>query len=349
MFLFGRASRFPFRKQSLPPPIAAAINAWRLCSANHEKLEANLDAANMSVCHYDASIFSSRRRNHMLTSHRRDGLIEWLKELLRHSFVLDAAGTYADTFSYFEQLVEEHIRNPARSQLRQYVPSVGVFHTNLPMRQAYQVYDDKYAVSQRRHLPPTFNEIRHILNLAQVIALAQTLSLISFDGDQTLYSDGGNFDDNEELAMGIIHLMKSGVKVALITAAGYGLDNTKYETRLEGLLEKFASRNLTEEEVNRFYVFGGECNYLFQCTRGVDAARCNLFPILPEVWQAPHLSGPKPMLWAPEEVSRVLDIAEKSMTETVAQLRLRAKILRKDRSIGVFPGGESMVKLHPKV
>lgn len=303
----------------------------------------------MSVCHYDASIFSSRRRNHMLTSHRRDGLIEWLKELLRHSFVLDAAGTYADTFSYFEDLVEEHIRNPTRSQLRQYVPSIGVFHTTLPMRQAYKMYDDKYAVSQRRHLPPTFNEIRHILNLAQVIALAQSLSLISFDGDQTLYSDGGNFDDNEELAMGIIHLMKSGVKVALITAAGYGLDNTKYETRLGGLLEKFASSQLTEEEVNRFYVFGGECNYLFQCTRGTDVAKCNLFPILPEVWQAPHLSGPKPMLWSPEEVSRILDIAEKSMSETVSQLRLRAKILRKDRSIGVFPGGESMVKAHPKV
>ena len=71
------------------------------------------------------------------------------------------------------------------------------------MRRAFEIYDDKYAVSQRRHLPPTFNEIRHILNLAQVIALADSLSMISFDGDQTLYSDGGNFDDNEELARAI--------------------------------------------------------------------------------------------------------------------------------------------------
>jgi IMP and pyridine-specific 5'-nucleotidase len=167
--------------------------------------------------------------------------------------------------------------------MKQYVPQVGVFHTSLPMRKAFKIYDEKYAVSQRRHLPPTFNEIRHILNLAQVIALSQSLSMISFDGDQTLYSDGGNFDDNEELAMGIIYLMKSGVKVALITAAGYGLNNEKYEVRLGGLLEKFVSSDLTEEEVGRFYVFGGECNYLFECGYSTDGSKCVLKPIQPEV------------------------------------------------------------------
>ena len=110
----------------------------------------------------------------MLSSHRRDGLIEWLKELLKHSFVLDATGTYADTMSHFEELVQEHMRDPVRSRLKLHVPSIGVFHTVLPMRRAFEIYDDKYAVSQRRHLPPTFNEIRHILNLAQVIALANS-------------------------------------------------------------------------------------------------------------------------------------------------------------------------------
>lgn len=286
----------------------------------------------------------------MLSSHRKDGLIEWLKDLLKHSFVLDATGTYADTMSHFEELVEEHIRDPVRSRLKQHVPSIGIFHTSLPMRKAFQIYDDKYAVSQRRHLPPTFNEIRHILNLAQVIALAKSLSMISFDGDQTLYSDGGNFDDNDELAMGIIYLMKSGVKVALITAAGYGLDNTKYEVRLGGLLDKFVTSNLTEEEVGRFYVFGGECNYLFQCShRSEGSSECFLKPIQPEVWQAEQFLGPKPMLWPADEVTQLLDIAEKSMLNTISQLRLRAKILRKDRAIGVFPGGESMVTVHPKV
>lgn len=53
--------------------------------------------------------FSSRRRNYLLTPHRRDGLIEWMKSMLMHSFVLDALETTgADTFSHFEMLIDEH-------------------------------------------------------------------------------------------------------------------------------------------------------------------------------------------------------------------------------------------------
>jgi IMP and pyridine-specific 5'-nucleotidase len=71
--------------------------------------------------------------------------------------------------------------------------------------------DSKYAVSQRKHICPSFNELRHILNLSQVISIGQNLSLISFDGDQTLYSDGGNFENNMELAFLIICLLKARV------------------------------------------------------------------------------------------------------------------------------------------
>jgi hypothetical protein len=53
--------------------------------------------------------FSSRRRNYLLTPHRRDGLVEWMKKMLMHSFVLDCLeATGADTFSHFEMLIEEH-------------------------------------------------------------------------------------------------------------------------------------------------------------------------------------------------------------------------------------------------
>ena len=37
--------------------------------------------------------FSSRRRNYLLTPHRRDGLVEFMKSMLTHSFVLDALKT----------------------------------------------------------------------------------------------------------------------------------------------------------------------------------------------------------------------------------------------------------------
>lgn len=170
----------------------------------------------------DTTAFSSRRRNYMLTSHRKDQLIEWMKGMLSHSFVLNATMTYFDTMTYFEDLIEEYRLSCStdplgtrsvfshsrchkdhthdilhmitiddiyhyRARLKQYVPSVSVFHTPLPLRQAFEKYDAKYNITKRRHVPPSFNEIRHILNLAQVMALGKTLEFISFDGDQTLY------------------------------------------------------------------------------------------------------------------------------------------------------------------
>jgi hypothetical protein len=45
--------------------------------------------------------------------------------------------------------------------------------------------------------------------------------LISFDGDQTLYSDGENFERNPRLAFYLYQLLRHGVNVAVVTAAGY--------------------------------------------------------------------------------------------------------------------------------
>lgn len=108
--------------------------------------------------------FSSRRRNYLLTPHRRDGLIEWMKSMLQHSFVLDALEVTADdTFRHFEMLIEEH-RNfeeqghqglmlggherhgsqIKQSRLRQLVPTIGSFHTALPLREAFHLYNEKH-------------------------------------------------------------------------------------------------------------------------------------------------------------------------------------------------------------
>jgi IMP and pyridine-specific 5'-nucleotidase len=89
-------------------------------------------------------------------------------------------------------------------------------------------------------------------------------SLISFDGDQTLYSDGQNFEKNPKLAFYLYQLLRHGVNVAVVTAAGYEYQVEKYEYRLSGLLQYFKARGLTQEECNRFYLFGGECNFLLQ-------------------------------------------------------------------------------------
>jgi IMP-specific 5'-nucleotidase len=86
--------------------------------------------------------------------------------------------------------------------------------------------------------------------------------MITFDGDQTLYSDGSNFDSNPALASYLCQLLKHGVIVAVVTAAGYEYNVEKYEFRLSGLLRYFKAKELTAEECERFLLFGGECNYL---------------------------------------------------------------------------------------
>ncbi len=291
--------------------------------------------------------------------------------MLNHSFVLDALDTTAaDTFSHFEMLIEEHRKvetlaklnpNTSPSRLKQLVPSVGTFHTYLPLRKAFIAYNKKYSITKRKFISISFNELRHILNLAQIMALRtgepgsddggnsedgdrastdrsfraslrawenspersqtaakpglpppmslgetvsdvsdslrQSLTLsettiktstthvslrasqmdavtgigkfkgpkmITFDGDQTLYSDGANFEDNPELANYLYLLLRNGVTLALVTAAGYGYQAAKYETRLSGLLAFFKAKGLPTEDCERFFLFGGECNYLLK-------------------------------------------------------------------------------------
>jgi hypothetical protein len=130
----------------------------------------------------DSTSFTPNRRNYILQSHRKDGLIEWMKEMLNHSFVLNAKETYNDTMLFFEELIEEHHRNRDTSRLRTLVPTVGRFHTNLELAKAFKLYDDKYSISKRTMIPPSVNEIRHILNLSQIMAIGKNLQMISFDG-----------------------------------------------------------------------------------------------------------------------------------------------------------------------
>jgi IMP and pyridine-specific 5'-nucleotidase len=296
----------------------------------------------MSIQNLDQ--FSSSRRNYILNTHRRDGLIEWMKEMLNHSFVLDAKDSYNDTFTFFEELIDEYRKSidPINCRLKLFVPTVSEFHSNLPLREAFKLYDAKYSVSLRRHISPSFNEIRHILNLSQVMAIGNTLKLISFDGDQTLYSDGGNFEKNENLAGSIRALLKAGVKVALITAAGYGLDGSKYAVRLTVLLNSFLSSNLTSEEISRFYVFGGECNYLLQCQLNSDNKKISLIPVADDIWQANNLNCQKPLYWNSVEIKQILDVVESCMNTSVDEMHLRVKILRKPRAVGMIPGGDDV-------
>jgi hypothetical protein len=129
--------------------------------------------------------FSSRRRNYLLTPHRRDGLVEWMKKMLMHSFVLDCLETTGgDTFSHFETLIEEHrtleMEGSSRaSRLKQLVPTVGTFHTRLPLRQAFELYNQKHHLTKRKHIQISFNEVRKRRKLGLRVRIALLSILIS--------------------------------------------------------------------------------------------------------------------------------------------------------------------------
>ena len=395
--------------------------------------------------HSPTMSFSSRRRNYLLTPHRRDGLIEWMKSMLMHSFVLDALETTgADTFSHFEMLIDEHRQWDADdgdakpSRLKQLVPTVGKFHTHLPLRRAFEAYNVKYGLTKRKHICISFNELRHILNLAQIMALrcgpgyeyggstgsltqlgsfaaaqdederralqrwesqlgedldllntpvlrsansgcsgppsppkldlnldggsngsaektaedaeesaadAPTFrgpSMITFDGDQTLYSDGANFESNPKLALYLYLLLRNGVTVAVVTAAGYEYQSEKYELRLSGLLAYFRDRKLPPEDCERFYLFGGECNYLLRL--GSDY---KLHPVR-EHGAGGWLTSTKymeeaPGNWCEDEIKMLLDTAETCMKQSIDEQNLRARLIRKKRAVGLIPKPDEQI------
>ena len=72
------------------------------------------------------------------------------------------------------------------------VPTVGTFFTPLFLRDAFLYQDERRYISSRRFVAPSFNDVRIILNTAQVLALVRQgpLKLVTFDGDVTLYDDG---------------------------------------------------------------------------------------------------------------------------------------------------------------
>ncbi|KAL7748625.1 IMP 5'-nucleotidase [Sorochytrium milnesiophthora] len=177
---------------------------------------------------------------------------------------------YLKVLETLELLIAEHIAQQDHpdpsSRLISLVPTVGKFFTPLPLRAAFMEYDATFGISGRRHIPISFNEIRCILNVAQVLAIGKQLKLITFDGDMTLYDDGANFGADSQLVQLLIELLRApGVNVAIVTAAGY-TEAERYEMRLRGLLDGFKAAQLEKDVVGKFWVMGGECNYLFRCS-----------------------------------------------------------------------------------
>lgn len=92
------------------------------------------------------------------------------------------------------------------SKLKLLVPSAGPFFTRLPLEDAFKYQDRKRYISSRRYVAPSFNDVRLVLNTAQVLAVARGggLQLATFDGDVTLYDDGMSLEPTSPIVPRLI-------------------------------------------------------------------------------------------------------------------------------------------------
>ena len=92
----------------------------------------------------------------------RDELIEFLRDDLLKWMTLEEA------VAKLQELVYEFQRNPKQNRLKKIVPNMCKLHTDLWVIDAYHWYDEIFKLSTRRHVRPSFADLRHILNFAQV-------------------------------------------------------------------------------------------------------------------------------------------------------------------------------------
>ncbi|KAF2767624.1 IMP-specific 5-nucleotidase [Teratosphaeria nubilosa] len=295
------------------------------------------------------------RVEYALKTHRRDQFIEWIKGLLAVPFVLlshptaiyehdthavtsmahEAHTRYSQIMSDVESLINDHIahskaHHPTVSKLKLLVPTVGLFFTPLPLQDAFAYQDRKRHISHRRFVAPSFNDIRLILNTAQIMALIRTsrLELVTFDGDVTLYDDGDVIAPSSPCIPRILSLLRKNIRIGLVTAAGY-TDASHYYTRFHGLLDAMAASPQAHEWENRLIVMGGEANFMFTYT---PTSPHKLLPVPPTHWQLPEMTT-----WTEPNITALLDVAEAALKTCIATLHLPVQVLRKPRAVGIYP------------
>jgi IMP and pyridine-specific 5'-nucleotidase len=173
-------------------------------------------------------------------------------------------------------------------------------------------------------------DIRRLLATAQLLALTTSssqstrLRLITFDGDVTLYPDGSILTPENPVIEYILSLLSKGIHIGIVTAAGYPHRSGKdYATRLSGLLEAISQSSLPLHKKTNLAILGGECNYLFRFN-GKE-----LEWIDENIWKLDEMKA-----WKEQDIKQLLDTAERALRDCAEALRLKAKIIRKEKAVG---------------
>jgi IMP and pyridine-specific 5'-nucleotidase len=236
-----------------------------------------------------------------------------------------------------ERLLDEHRLTDGKGRLKKYCPDMGKVFLHLDLLGALDEYDAHSAISKRRFVPPSFREVRELLNLAVVHAIAPVVQLVTLDADDTLYEDGGVLTVASPVIPLITKLLRAGVQVAVVTAASYPGQPEKYAMRLGGLLTSLAfaiSLGAPASIANRFHVVGGQCNYMMRTRVALDGD--GLSPRVYFEEAAPHeWKGFRGVRWDHAEVARLLDVASEALTRTASLLGLDVLLIRKERAVGI--------------
>ncbi|KAI5285546.1 IMP 5'-nucleotidase, partial [Ascosphaera aggregata] len=298
---------------------------------------------------------SSANRVQALIGEEQNFTIEWIKGLLAVPFVLDAqptelysenssalqrtaeraAARYAEILKDVEHLIQDHAEHEQSqtagvSKLKLLIPSIGSFFTPLPLADAFWHEDNLRQISKRRFVPPSFNDIRMILNTSQMMGLTQHegVDLITFDGDLTIYEYAGQIKPDSPVIEPIVNLLRRGKKVGIVTAVGFA-DSAMYHKLLLGLVEAIKASDLPEDKKANLIICGGECNYMYRYSSNLP----HLIRALPrEDWALEEM-----LAWTKEDIQTLLDTAEAALRDCRSNLNLPGNILRKERAVGIWP------------
>ncbi|KAK1498851.1 IMP-specific 5'-nucleotidase [Colletotrichum abscissum] len=281
------------------------------------------------------------RVEYALKTHRRDQFIG----LLAVPFVLysQPTGVFDTRATSIARMAEESHRRYAEifRDVEHMIDDHRPFFTRLPLEAAFTLMDAKRLISSRRYVSPSFNDVRLILNAAQILAVtspspspnpsttttATSLQLATFDGDVTLYDDGESLLPTSPLIPRLLSLLRRDIKIGIVTAAGYTTADRYYD-RLHGLLDAIAAApDLSPIQKASIVIMGGEANYLFE----YDPSSPHLLaPVPQEQWLTPEMAS-----WSDADISALLDVAEGALLECIRTLNLPATLLRKDRAVGI--------------
>ncbi|KAI5962791.1 hypothetical protein KGF57_001365 [Candida theae] len=260
----------------------------------------------------------------------------------RYLQIFQDVETLIDHTRAIDKLNDKDPTRNATSRLRNLVPSLGRFFTRLPLADAFLLEDERRAISKRRLVSPSFNDVRMILNTAQIMALTDIhhnkseshLKLITFDGDVTLYEDGQSLGESSVVVKRLVTLLQSDLFVGVVTAAGYpsqaGAD--KYYERLRGLID-YLNRDdcvLTPRQRENLLVMGAESNYLFRYNNEMKGLKF----IDSDDWLLPEVKR-----WDISKIDYIMHTIHDHLSHLRMKFNLESTttIIKKERSVGIIP------------